>query len=134
MIVYLNIKKKGNNLKLQLEINNKFVKSNDTFVNSSGGVVMFTPNIGKDYWLFRVKVSKNQAILGFPKFYQIGVGFAKEKNSNTNLPTYCDSEKIFNHIKDNKGSKNISDAECIKAIQMIRDAAKRYKHLYKSLS
>lgn len=105
-------------MKLNLEINGDFIKSNDTIKLSKGMVLLFTPKPGTDNsWLFRVQLSKNQAIVGFPKFMLIGIGFYKEKDYNTNLPYTCSPEKIFNHIKDNKGSKKISDSDCITAIK-----------------
>ena len=106
---------------LQLEINTNFIKSNDTFEMGSH-VVMFTPDINKDYWIYRVKVSKTQSIIGFPKFGCIGVGFAVEdKDWNTNLPTNCNTEEIYNHIKVNKGAKHITKQTCLTAIKMIQD-------------
>lgn len=103
---------------LTLERNSKLVKD-----PSEGSFIMFTPPVGAaDYWLLRVKVSANQAIIAFPKFSTIGIGFAKEKDWNTNLPWACSTEKIFNHIKHNKGRGNISDARCIEAIKMIQYA------------
>jgi len=106
-------------MKLQLEINSNCVDSRPI-----GGVVMITPSIDETYWSYRVKLYKDQAILGFPKFGQIGVGFAKEEDWNTNLPTHCSAKIIFNHIKHNKLYDEISDNDCIKAIEMIRKAVK----------
>lgn len=112
--------------KLQLEFNERFKKSNDTF-SVGKSVVMFTPAIDEDYWMFRVKLSKTQSILGFPKFGSIGIGFAKETDWNTNLPSNCEAKEIYEHIKHNKGNKKITDEECIEAIEMIREAANKYK-------
>ena len=89
--------------------------------------VIMTPNINENYWVVRVKLHKNQSIIGFPKFSTIGVGFAQEKDWNTNFPFSCETEKIFNHIKHNKKYKAISDKDCIKAIKMIQDFVKKNK-------
>lgn len=90
-------------------------------------MIMITPPIGSGYWLFRVPLSKKQAILGFPKFMTIGIGFEKEDDWNTNLPFSCDTDKIYDHISHNKGDDSISKEDCIKAIEMIQAAAKVYK-------
>lgn len=103
---------------LRLEINSGCVDP-----KPFGDNILITPPIGDDYWLFRVKLTKAQAIIGFPKFGTIGIGFAKEKDWNTNLPYKCDAAEIFNHIKHNKCSRTISDDLCIAAIEMVRAAA-----------
>lgn len=87
-------------------------------------VMLLTPTLGGDYWLFRVQLSESQAIIGFPKFGTIGIGFAKEAADwNTNLPYTCETERIFAHIACNKGDDTITDADCIAAIRMIQAAA-----------
>jgi hypothetical protein len=89
---------------------------------------MIAPIVNKDYWLFRVKVSEQQAVLGFPKFTTIGIGFAIEAYDwNTNLPYTVDTDKILNHISVNKGDATIPDALVREAIQMIQQAAAEYK-------
>lgn len=40
--------------------------------------MLMAPPIDEDYWLFRVKLSKKQSIVGFPKYNTIGIGFAVE--------------------------------------------------------
>ncbi len=89
-----------------------------------GGVVMMTPAIDEDYWSYRVVLSERQAIIGFPKFSTIGIGFAVEEDWNTNLPYTVDAEKIFDHISHNKGDDNIPDAHCFQAILLIQDAVR----------
>ena len=106
-------------MKLQLEVNSNCVKDDGIIGN---GAIMVTPSIGEDYWSYRVKLYKDQAILGFPKFTVIGIGFAQEEDWNTNLPSSCVTNEIFNHIKHNKLYEEISDEDCIKAIKMIQDA------------
>ena len=97
--------------------------------DASSGVVaegiMITPAIDEDYWSYRVLLSETQAVLGFPKFTTIGIGFAVEDGSwNTNLPYTSDTERIFNHILVNKGDERISDDIVREAIALIQEAVK----------
>lgn len=115
-----------NETKLQLEINPEIVDKTPIF--EAGGIkAMITPPIGEEYWAYRVKLSEEQAILGFPKFGVIGIGFAKEEDWNTNLPSGYDTIGIFDHIKHNKGDDSIADSDCIEAIKMIQQAVKLSK-------
>jgi hypothetical protein len=84
--------------------------------------MMLTPKIGGDYWMYRVVLSGGQAVVGFPKFDTVGIGFAAETDWNTNLPHTCDADVIFDHIRHNKGDESIPDEDCIAAIRMIQDA------------
>jgi hypothetical protein len=92
----------------------------DRTLNIGGG--MMTPPIDEDYWLYRVRLSENQAIVGFPKFMTIGIGFADEEDWNTNLPWTCEAAEIFDHIDHNKGDDSIADEDCVAAIKMIQAA------------
>lgn len=87
------------------------------------GPISLTPPIDEDYWEYRVRLSDTQAIVGFPKFSTIGIGFAQEEDWNTNLPYTCKAEEIFEHIEHNKGDEAISDADCIEAIRLVQQAA-----------
>jgi hypothetical protein len=87
------------------------------------GAASISPLVDEDYWEYRVIVGEHQAVVGFPKYTTIGIGFAVEENWNTNLPYSLTTERIWNHIKDNKGEKDIPDEWCIKAIRLIQDAA-----------
>lgn len=87
------------------------------------GPMMLTPAIDEDYWMYRVRLTGQQAIVGFPKFGVIGIGFAQEEDWNTNLPYTCDAEEIYEHIEPNRGDDTISREDCIAAIRMIQDAA-----------
>ena len=89
------------------------------------GPLMMTPLVEPEYWSYRVRLSEKQAIVGFPKFFTIGIGFAEEEDWNTNLPYTCGSEEIWEHIKHNKGDDAISDEDCVRAIQMVQEAATR---------
>lgn len=89
-----------------------------------GGMVMMTPSVDEDYWAYRVRLSGSQAILGFPKFVTIGIGFAAEEDWNTNLPYACETEEIFQHIKHNKGDDDIADDDVRAAIALVQEAAR----------
>jgi len=104
---------------LQLESKNQ---PNETPV-LGGGVVMMTPAIDEDYWQYRVRLTDEQAVVGFPKFMTIGIGFAVEEDWNSNLPYTVEAEQIFEHIKHNKGDDSIADDDVRAAIRMIQVAA-----------
>ena len=87
------------------------------------GPLMLTPPVNEDYWLFRVRLSDTQAIVGFPKFRTIGIGFAREEDWNTNLPYTCGAAEIYDHIAHNKGDDAITREACIAAIEMVQQAA-----------
>lgn len=112
--------------KLVVEVNSKFQRANDTIVGDNR-VVMITPPLDEDYWVYRVKLKHGQAILAFPKFGMIGCGFAKEEDWNTNLPIDCPAEEIFKHIRHNKKYRDIRDAECVEAIKLIQEVVQKGK-------
>lgn len=87
------------------------------------GPFMLTPPIDEDYWAYRVRLSDRQAIVGFPKFGTIGIGFAVEEDWNTNFPYTCDAVEIYEHIERNKGDDSITREDCIAAIELIRERA-----------
>lgn len=89
------------------------------------GALVFTPPINEDYWAYRVRVADGQAIVGFPKFSSIGIGFAVEEDWNTNFPYTCDAEEIYEHIEHNRGDETITREVCVAAIRMIQEAARR---------
>jgi hypothetical protein len=94
-----------------------------------GGGIMMTPPIAEDYWYFRVKLGRRgQAILGFPKFGTVGIGFAEEVDWNTNLPFLSSAQRIYKHIHHNKG-RGIRHVDCLAAIEMVREAARQFKGL-----
>lgn len=86
------------------------------------GPIMLTPPVGEDYWAYRVRVADGQAIVGFPKFSTVGIGFAVEDDWNTNLPYTCDADEIYEHIEHNRGSDTITREVCVAAIRLIQDA------------
>jgi len=106
--------------KLQLE---RRGQDNETVVFGDEGQAWLSPIVGDDYWSYRVVVGERQAILGFPKFTTIGIGFAFEEDENVNLPYTFDTDRIWNHIRCNKGDESILDEWCIEAIRLIQEAA-----------
>lgn len=88
-----------------------------------GQHVLLTPEINQDYWSYRVKVSEGQAVVGFPKFGTIGIGFAVEEDWNTNLPYKCPTAEIRRHIWHNRGDDRITKEVVARAIRMIQQAA-----------
>jgi hypothetical protein len=88
------------------------------------GPAMLTPAIDEDYWTYRVRLSNKQAVVGFPKFMTIGIGFAVEEDWNTNLPYTCGTDKIAEHIAHNKGDDSISDEDVRAAIALVQAAAR----------
>ena len=110
-------------MKLELQINARGVNDKSRALEGTG--VMITPPIDENFWLLRVPVSEKQAIVGFPKFNVIGVGFQVETDWNTNLPFTFDADRIYEHIEQNKGDGTISRQTCITAIRMIQERAAR---------
>lgn len=131
--------------KLRLEVSTKFVEQQTDIAKGEQAdknkvqigrmVFLVAPlDLDKDYWQFRVQLGKKgQAIVGFPKFTTIGIGFAKETDWNTNLPYRCGTDEIFEHIAHNKGDNNIADEDVKRAIAMVQKAAKRWKKYEESV-
>lgn len=113
-------------MNLTLQINQEFTAAADIQLGNS--VILITPPLNEDYWLFRVKVWGDQAIVGFPKFSTIGIGFAIETDWNTNLPWMVPADEILEHIRHNKGC-SVPDARCLEAIRMIQKAAEKHQRL-----
>lgn len=111
---------------LVLEINESMVDKTAKLNGGAIGAILITPPIDESYWKFRVAVSDKQAIVGFPKFGSIGIGFQHEDDWNTNLPSICETEEIYNHIECNKADDSISRELCIKAIEMIKEAVEKF--------
>lgn len=118
---------------LKIEANSRCLVEQDFKIRNS--LIMVTPKIDEDWWLFRVPLSENQAIVAFPKFGTIGIGFQVEKADwNTNLPWSCKEDEIYDHIKHNKGDDSINWLDCIKAIRMLqRHIAKQFPEKAKAL-
>lgn len=108
---------------MHLEINSNVIKD-----ETEGHKIMCTPPLGEHFWIYRVQLYKDQAILGFPKFSTIGIGFAQEIDWNTNLPYTSTAKDIYEHIAHNrKYDLDIKRADCIKAIEMIQEYVKEHK-------
>jgi hypothetical protein len=110
---------------MQVEINADFLEA-DTTIETGPIQFQITLPLDEDYWLFRVKLYEEQAILGFPKFGTIGIGFAQEKDWNTNLPYTCEPLMIYDHIKHNKKYDEITDEQCLEAIRAIQEAVTQF--------
>lgn len=108
-------------LQLKLE-RQEHEDSSPTWQTPGGGVIMLTPALGATYWTYRVCITEGQAVLGFPKFGSIGIGFAVETDWNTNLPSTAPAEDILLHIGHNKGDESVSDADVLAAIKLIQAA------------
>lgn len=111
--------------KLALELNARKVVD-----PSAGRRVMVTPPLHDGYWLARVPVGRKgkQAVVCFPKFGTIGIGFQQEEDHNTNFAFAHPAEEILDHIRKNKGEE-IPDARCLKAIRLLQEFAAEYlKH------
>lgn len=106
------------------------IEHNPLKVEDTGnlGNIMITPAIGPDYWSMRVPLTDKQAVVCFPKFGTIGIGFQRENDDwNTNLPYTMPAEEIYNYIACNKGDDTITAADCIAAIRMLQDAITKQK-------
>ena len=109
--------------KVVVEVNGAFAEADTVFGVGNKGVCMITPPLDGDYWLFRVPVSDVQAIVGFPKFFTVGIGFQHEEDWNTNLPYTYEAKEIYDHIEHNRGDDSITEKTCIAAIEAIQKAA-----------
>ena len=87
-----------------------------------GEVGLLSPMVDEDYWAYRVRLSEGQAILGFPKYGTVGIGFAVEEDWNTNLPYTCAAQEIYDHIKHNAGGP-LLESDVLAAIKMVQRAA-----------
>ena len=111
---------------MELQINSDFVRANTERIVGNA-VLSITPPIDGNYWVLRVPLSDTQAIVTFPKFFTFGIGFQEEEDWNTNLPYNQSAECIFDHISHNKGDDKISDADCIAAINLIKETIEQMK-------
>jgi hypothetical protein len=106
---------------MTIEINSNFKPQNCQVTTPAGGKIMFTPPLNANYFIARVPLFQDQAIVLFPKFGTIGCGFAvEEKSWNTNLPIACPAEEIFKHILKNKKYEEITEPDIKDAIVMLQ--------------
>lgn len=80
-------------MNLEIQINPRAIKDPTRALAGKG--ILLCPPIDEDFWLYRVPVSERQAIVGFPKFCVIGIGFQHEEDWNRNLPSSCDAVIIY---------------------------------------
>ncbi len=106
---------------LKLEINAEHRREEPFMAGST--LVEITPPINEEYWRYRVKVSADQAVVGFEKFGTVGIGFQHEEDWNCNLPFTNTAERIYSHIQHNR--LDADETVCIRAIQMIQEAVQK---------
>ena len=111
--------------RLVLDVNEKYVRESPS-VRLGNAVVMVNPPVGVDYWVFKVRLYEDQAMIAFPKFGQMGISFLREERRNINLPAMSSAEDIWEHIKPNKKYMQITKKMGIKAIQMLQGACKEH--------
>ena len=112
--------------KLELEFRNEFKKKQDSF-KTGNLTIMMTPSLDDDYWVFRIVLHKEQALVAFPKFGTMGIGFTEEIDWNTNLPYFCEADYIAKHIWKNRKYKEITKKILIEAIEVLQKASEYYK-------
>lgn len=96
------------------------------YVDADGVVLgLVTPTLNEEYWAYRVRLTERQAVIGFPKFTTIGIGFAVEDEDwNTNLPWTVEATTIAGHIEKNKGDDAITRWDIVAAVTLIQDAVR----------
>jgi hypothetical protein len=111
---------------MKLEMNKNIIKIFEKHVQEAQNArILLGGTCDEEDILFKVTLYKEQALIAFPKFTTIGIGFVVEEDDwNTNLPYTCDAEAIYNHIKINKKYKEITKQNCIQAIQLLQQACK----------
>ena len=109
--------------KLTLEINQSQLPTEAVDSLAKSGMLL-TPPLDEHFWLYRVAVSEKQAIVGFPKFGVVGVGFQHEEDWNTNLPSSADAAELYEHISHNRkaGGDCPPKQRCLDAIRLIQQA------------
>lgn len=118
-------------MKPVLEVNPDCVDKT-THMFAGNNHIMISPSVDEEYWIFRVKLCKDQAVLGFPKMGMVGVGMALEENWNTNLPLnsedtpLANTNRIYSHIKCNKKYESITRQMIVDAIMLIVEGAEQY--------
>ena len=110
-----------------VEYNTNFKRDNDV-IETDKTIIMITPSLDDNYWIFRVKLHKNQSVVAFPKFTTIGIGFAIEDDDwNTNLPYTCEAQVILDHIWSNHKYKEITKEQTLEAIKLLQEACGIYR-------
>lgn len=88
------------------------------------GGAAIAPIVDEAYWSYRVALTENQAVVGFPKYSTIGIGMAVEEDWNTNLPYTSDTQSILDHIFHNAGDPAITQEMVREAIELIQEAVR----------
>ena len=114
--------------KLVVEYKKGFEPSKDC-IRLSGGIIMFTPAINEDYYIMKVNLYKDQALVAFPKFGLIGIGFAQESDWNSNLPYQVPAERLYKHIRSNKKYRAITKQMCLEGLKLLQEACKNYEEV-----
>lgn len=87
--------------------------------------------VGEDFWLYRVKLTDKQAIIGNPNIFTVSIGFACEDGRlDVHAPYTMTAEQIYDHIQVNKGDDAITRADCLTAIRLIQRGARDTRHLW----
>jgi hypothetical protein len=106
--------------KLIVEVNSKIIKEEP--LRDGKVLILITPPLNSEFWSYRVRLFEDQAIIAFPKFMTIGIGFAVEEvDWNTNLPWTSEAEDIWEHIKVNKKHRYINKVLGVRAIKLIQN-------------
>jgi hypothetical protein len=92
------------NLGTELVLERKPEDDRTTLLSNRAVGIALAPAVDESYWAYRVKLNDRQAVLAFPKFGTIGIGFAVEDDWNTNLPYTCETIDIVSHIWHNVDS------------------------------
>lgn len=111
---------------MTVEVNQKMIDpknmgimSSENPITGKKSVLLVTPKLDEEYWLARVKIGKEQAVVCFPKFMTIGIGCQIEKNDwNTNLPYTCSAEEIYHHIR--KNAPSVKKEKFVAAIEELQ--------------
>lgn len=119
----------------ELVLERKPEDNRTTVLTGPRATIALAPAVDEGYWSYRVKLNDRQAVLGFPKFGTIGIGFAVEDDGNTNLPYTCETIDIVSHIWHNVDSEkpagdefgevegdDITVAQVYAAVGAIQDA------------
>lgn len=111
---------------MELTLERKNQRDTTAVIPTPSKTILMTPSIGQNYWEYRVQVGSGpqpQAVVGFPKFMTIGIGFAVEEDWNCNYPYSCTTDEILDHIWHNAGP-GVSREDARRAIEMIQEAAR----------
>jgi hypothetical protein len=104
----------------KLVLEKKEQKDNTMFIESGRKQVIIAPIVNEGYWLYRIKLYKDQSLIAFPKIGTLGVGFSQEEDFNRNLPFSVPPKYLMAHIWINRKYKQITKKLILEAIEMLR--------------